>query len=73
MSDVFLSAWWKESKLRQEISRMLDHLKIVEKFGVCEEQGEEVVDVEAEVPGDDFSGVLALPPCLIGEYIRCRG
>ena len=51
----------------------LDHLKIVEKFGVCEEQGEEVVDVEAEVPGDDFSGVLALAPGLVGEYICCRG
>ena len=63
----------RESKLRQEISRMLDHLKIVEKFGVCEKQGEEVIDVQTEVSGDDFSGILALPPCLVGEYICCRG
>ena len=72
MSDVFLSAWWKESKLRQEISRILDHLKIVEKFGVCEKQCEEVIDVQAEIPGDDFSGVFALAPSLVGEYIGCR-
>ena len=47
------------------------NLKIVEKFGVCEKQGEEVIDVQTEVPGDYFSGILALPPCLIGEYISC--
>ena len=69
MSDVFLSAWWKE----YQGCLLLDHLKIVEKFGVCEEQGEEVVDVEAEVPGDDFSGVLALAPGFVSEYICCRG
>ena len=50
-----------------------DHLKIVEKFGVCEKEGEEVVDVQAEIPGDDFPRILALAPCLIGEYICCRG
>ena len=48
------------------------HLKIVEKFGVCEKQCEEVIDVQAEIPGDDFSGIFALAPSLIGEYIGCR-
>ena len=49
----------------------LAHLKIVEKFGISEEQCEEVIDVQAEIPGDDFSGVLALAPSFIGEYIGC--
>ena len=52
--------------------KLTNYLKIVEKFGVCEKQCEEVIDVQAEIPGDDFSGILALAPSLIGEYIGCR-
>ena len=56
-----------------DVERLPLGLEIVEEFRVGEKQREEVVDVEAEVPGDDFSGVLALAPGLVGEYICCRG
>ena len=41
-------------------------LKVVEKFGVGEEQGEEVVHVDVEVSRDHLPAGVSLPPHLIG-------
>ena len=55
------------------VKRLPLRLEVVEKFGVGEEQSEQVVDGNIKVPAENFPGGLGLSPCLVGQKVRGGG
>ena len=53
-----------------DIKRLPLSLEVVEEFRVGEEQREQIVDGDIEVPAEDLPGVLTLSPHLVGQKIR---
>ena len=69
---LVLGLWRVLPGTLHNIERLPLSLKVVEKFRVGEEQSEQVVDGDIEVPTEYFPGVLALSPRLVCEKISGR-